>query len=110
MAQKVQTLLVDDLDGSEAETTVRFGLDSSEYEIDLNAVHAKELRESLAVYAANARKIPGTGRRTSQRKQAATGISTAEVRDWAKAEGFEVKDRGRVPADIVARYRIATGK
>jgi len=101
MAQKVQTLLVDDLDGSEAETTVRFGLDGSEYEIDLNAVHAKELRESLAVYAGNARKIPGTGRRPGQRKPAA-GISTSEVRDWARAEGIDVKDRGRIPAGIVA--------
>lgn len=109
MAQKVQTLLVDDLDGSEAETTVRFGLDGSEYEIDLNAVHAKELRDSLAVYAGHARKIPGTGRRPGQRKQAA-GISTSEVRDWARAEGIDVKDRGRVPAAIVARYRTATGK
>jgi hypothetical protein len=110
MAQKVQTLLVDDLDGSAAETTVRFGLDGSEYEIDLNAVHAKELRESLAVYAGHARRIGGTGRRPGQRKQAAAGISTSEVRDWAKAEGIEVKDRGRVPADIVARYHAATGK
>ena len=45
MAQKIQTLFIDDLDGSAAEGTVRFGLDGTEYEIDLNAGHAKELRK-----------------------------------------------------------------
>ena len=44
MAQKIQTLFIDDLDGSDAEGTVRFGLDGAEYEIDLNAGHASELR------------------------------------------------------------------
>ena len=48
MAQKIQTLFIDDLDGSAAEGTVRFGLDGTEYEIDLNEEHAKELREALA--------------------------------------------------------------
>jgi hypothetical protein len=47
MAQKVQTLFVDDLDGSEAEGTVRFGLDGTEYEIDLNAQHGRQLRDAL---------------------------------------------------------------
>jgi len=47
MAQKIQTLFVDDLDGSEAEGTVRFGLDGAHYEIDLSAVHAEELRSML---------------------------------------------------------------
>jgi hypothetical protein len=50
MAQKVQTLFVDDLDGSEAEGTVRFGLDGTEYEIDLNAKHARQLRDTLPRY------------------------------------------------------------
>ena len=54
MAQKIQTLFVDDLDGSEAEGTVRFGLDGTEYEIDLNAKHVKELRNAMARYAAAA--------------------------------------------------------
>ena len=50
MAQKVQTLFIDDLDGSAAEGTVRFGLDGTEYEIDLNAEHAQQLRDALAAY------------------------------------------------------------
>ncbi len=50
MAQKIQTLFIDDLDGSEAEGTVRFGLDGAEYEIDLNAEHAQALRDALTRY------------------------------------------------------------
>ena len=51
MAQKIQTLFIDDLDGSEADGTVRFGLDGTDYEIDLNGEHAQELRDALARYA-----------------------------------------------------------
>src|SRR6201997_1379664 len=56
MAQKIQTVFVDDLDGSEAEGTVRFGLDGAEYEIDLNAEHAQALRDALSRYVQAARR------------------------------------------------------
>jgi hypothetical protein len=111
MAQKIQTLFVDDIDGSEAEGTVRFGLDGTEYEIDLSATHSNELRMSLETYITNARKAGGTRRsaRVGGRKAARSGIDTTEVRAWAKGQGIEIKDRGRVPANIVAQYREATG-
>ena len=63
MAQKVQTLFIDDLDGSAAEGTVRFGLDGTEYEIDLNAGHAHQLRDTLARYVKAARRAGGGTRR-----------------------------------------------
>ena len=112
MAQKVQTLFIDDLDGSEAEGTVRFGLDGVHYEIDLNQVHAKELRDTVALYTGAARKAGGTSRRPAKAlgKATANGLNTTEVRDWAKANGLDVKDRGRVPADLIARFQAATGK
>jgi hypothetical protein len=112
MAQKIQTLIIDDLDGSQAEGTVRFALDGAQYEIDLNAVHAGELRTTLARYTEAARKVTGTSRRPTRNtaKAAANGLSTTEIRDWAKANGFDIKERGRVPADVVARFRSATGK
>src|SRR5689334_10522952 len=72
MAQKVQTLFIDDLDGSEAEGTVRFGLDGAHYEIDLNAVHARELRDTLARYTRAARKAGGTSRRPAKAPGKAT--------------------------------------
>jgi hypothetical protein len=112
MAQKIQTLFVDDIDGSEAEGTVRFGLDGTEYEIDLSAAHSNQLRMSLETYIANARKAGGARRsaRGSGRKASGSGIDTTAIRAWAKGQGIEIKDRGRAPANIVAQYREATGR
>ncbi len=112
MAQKIQTLFIDDLDGSAAEGTVRFGLDGTEYEIDLNAEHAKALRDALARYMGAARRVSGSVRRPprSGRRTSATGLNTTEVREWAKAQGIEVKDRGRVPAELVVKFKAATAQ
>ena len=112
MAQKIQTLFIDDLDGSDAEGTVRFGLDGTEYEIDLNAQHAQDLRDALSRYVSAARRAGGSTRRPTRigRKASADGLNTTEVREWAKAQGIEVKDRGRVPADLVAKFKAAAGR
>ena len=112
MAQKIQTLLIDDLDGSAAEETVRFGLDGADYEIDLNAGHAQDLRDALARYVGAARRVGGTARRSARgtRHGSASGLNTTEVREWAKAQGIEVKDRGRVPAGLVVKFKAATGQ
>ncbi len=112
MAQKIQTLFIDDLDGSEAAGTIRFGLDGTEYEIDLNAEHARALRDALARYVQASRRAGGgTRRRARGRARAsADGLSTTEVREWAKAQGIDVKDRGRVPAELVVRFKAATGQ
>jgi len=112
MAQKIQTLLIDDLDGSAADGTVRFGLDGAEYEIDLNARHAQELRDALARYVSAARRAGGTARRParSARRGSANGLNTTEVRERAKAQGIEVKDRGRVPAELVVKFKAAIGQ
>jgi nucleoid-associated protein Lsr2 len=111
VAQKIQTLLIDDLDGSEAEGTVRFGLDGTEYEIDLNAGHAQALRDALARYIQAARRAGGGARRPARggRRAPAGGVNNSEIREWAKGQGIEVKDRGRVPAEVVARFNAATG-
>ena len=114
MAQKVQTLLIDDLDGGQADGTIRFGLDGTDYEIDLSAKHAEALRKALAPYLAAARRTPGstarrpgrTGRRTSH----ADGADPTAVREWAKSQGIEVKDRGRVPAELVVKFKAATSQ
>ena len=113
MAQKIQTLFIDDIDGGEAEGTVRFGLDGTEYEIDLSAKNADALRKALARYVDAARRGPGsTARRPgrSGRRASANGLNTTEVREWAKAQGIEVKDRGRVPAELVVKFKAATGQ
>ena len=112
MAQKIQTLFIDDLDGSDAEGTVRFGLDGAEYEIDLSAQHAQELRDALARYVGAARRAGGGVRRPARRgpRGSVSGLNTTEVREWAKAQGMDVKDRGRVPAELVVKFKDATGK
>jgi hypothetical protein len=110
MAQKIQTLFIDDIDGGEAEGTVRFALDGSEYEIDLNAKHSEELRSALGKYVTHARKAGGTTRRGSARGGRGPSIvDTAAVRTWAREQGIDIKDRGRVPADIVAKYQASAG-
>ena len=110
MAQKIQTLFIDDIDGSEAEGTIRFGLDGTEYEIDLNAEHAQALRDVLARYVYAARRPRGGARRPARggRQASAGGVDSTEVREWAKAQGIDVKDRGRVPAELVVKFKAAT--
>jgi Lsr2 len=108
MAQRVHIVLEDDLDGTDAEETVTFGLDGVSYEIDLSVDNAAALRDALAPYVGSARRTSGrsSSRRASSRGRT-SGPTPAEVRDWARAEGREVSDRGRVPADVRAAYDAA---
>ncbi|HXC82578.1 MAG TPA: Lsr2 family protein [Trebonia sp.] len=115
MAQKIQTLFIDDIDGGAAEGTVRFALDGTEYEIDLNAKHSEELRSALGKYVTHARKVGGSARRAGRAagrasRGASSALNTTEIRNWAREQGYDIKDRGRVPADLVAKYQAATGK
>jgi hypothetical protein len=112
MAQKIQTLFVDDIDGGEAEGAVHFGLDGTEYEIDLSTKNAEALRNALARYVDAARRTSGSPRRPgrSGRRASANGLNTTEVREWAKSQGIEVKDRGRVPGELVVKFKAATGQ
>ncbi len=110
MAQKVRVSFVDDLDGSEAEGTVRFGLDGADYEIDLNAGHAAALRDALGKYVGHARKTSNSAQRRGDRGSRRPRQDTTAMREWAKAQGLNVAERGRVPAEIVAKYQEATGK
>lgn len=111
MAQKVHIVLEDDLDGSEATETVSFGLDGTSYEIDLNADNADKLREALALYIGHARKATGSSGRRARRGGAASGsgagTSAKEIRDWARANGHTVPERGRIPADVKEAYDAA---
>src|SRR5699024_12117139 len=96
MAQKVRVLLIDDVDGTDAEETVTFALDGVTYEIDLNAKNAGKLRDAFAPWVGSARRSGGrkiAGRRGSAR----SGPSESQkIREWAKQNGYKVSDRGRV--------------
>lgn len=109
VAQKVQTLYVDDIDGSDAAGTVHFGLDGTEYEIDLNSAHGEALRNVLRTYIDHGRKSGGARRATRSRRNTGT-IDTTTVRAWAKEQGIDIKERGRVPANIVEQYQAAIAR
>ena len=84
MATKTQVVLVDDLTGDPADTTVKFALDNTEYEIDLSNENAAEMREGLSRYVDAARKVTGGGRRSGPAaKPAYSGYDPAAVRAWA---------------------------
>jgi hypothetical protein len=105
MSQKVHIVLVDDIDQTDAEETVAFGLDGKEYAIDLNKKNAKALRDALGPYVAHAR--PVSGRRRGSSAKASSGTAPAEIRAWARENGFDVPDRGRVSAEVREAYAAA---
>ncbi len=109
MAQRVHVVLVDDIDGGDAAETVSFALDGVDYEIDLSEQHAGELREALALYVGHGRRTGGR-RRAGQRGgsgAARGGASAAEIRDWARENGWDVPARGRVSAEVREAYAAA---
>jgi hypothetical protein len=110
MAQRTVVVLVDDLDGEPADTTVHFGLDSREYELDLSEANAQALREAFARYIPAARKTSG-GRRASaiavEPVKAFQGFDPAAVRAWAAGNGYTVSARGRIRAEVLEAFRAA---
>jgi hypothetical protein len=110
MAQRVQVMLVDDIDGTEAVETVSFSLDGVSYEIDLTASNAKKLRNDLGTWVGHARR--SGGRKNSRRAGASAGQRRSDlgaVRQWARKSGHQVSDRGRISAGILAAYDKAHG-
>ncbi len=123
MANKTQVILIDYVDGGEADETVTFALDGVSYEIDVSEANAKELRDALAPWLGHARRVGGRGaggggrsRSTSAAPRSggksASGGSRADlsaVRAWARENGFQVSDRGRVSSEVMAAYENAHG-
>src|SRR4051812_12538929 len=109
MAKKTTVVLVDDLNGEPADTTLRFGLDSRDYELDLTDENAQELRELFGRYIRAARTVSGGRRRSTAGavKPVFTGVDPAAVRAWAKGNGIEVSPRGRLKADVLEAFRAA---
>ena len=121
MAQKVQVILVDDVDGGEAAETVSFALDGVSYEVDLSEKNASALRDALGTWVGHARRVGGrsTGGRSraassgggSGRSRGSGGSAgkhdLADVRSWARDNGFKVSDRGRVSSEVIAAYEQA---
>jgi hypothetical protein len=112
MAQRVVVELVDDLDGSVlkegAGETVTFSLDGRDYEIDLKTTNAKALRKALEPYVSVASRVgKKTGTRGKRTQIPQVGPEASVVKAWARENGYEVADRGRVPAEIREAYEKA---
>ena len=118
MAQQVNVKFVDDLDGSDAAGTVSFAIDGRAYEIDLSEDNAARLRDSLASFVAAARKSGGASAAAGRRTQKMTASSgrrpqpldreqTAAIRAWARQNGHQVSDRGRISKTVVDAFQAA---
>ncbi|MCM6772021.1 Lsr2 family protein [Nocardia sp. CDC159] len=108
MARKVVVELVDDFDGkSPAEETVSFALDGVEYEIDLSLLNAGRLRAVFEPYTEHGRKLGRGPRPAAPARPIAAREQTAAIRAWARKNGYDVSDRGRIQADVMAAYAKA---
>ena len=121
MAKRVTTQLVDDIDGSviddDSGETIEFAVNGVEYEIDLKAKNATEFHRKLDYYIEYATRVGGRKRKpspaTASTATAAGGSAkrdpeqTRAIRQWAFDQGYEISERGRIPADIVEAYNGA---
>jgi hypothetical protein len=105
MAQKTFVSLEDDLDGGPADETVRFGLDGSEYEIDLNQRNATRFRKQISPFVQHARAVRRAVRRPV--RTVASRRRSHAVRVWALEQGIELSERGRIPSSVVEQYERA---
>lgn len=112
MAQQVQVMLVDDIEGGPAEETVTFVWDGCRYDIDLNAKNADTLRQALAPFLEAARCVGRVGRTANgttagRTRPASERVYFADLRAWARENGYRLSDRGRVPQQVKEAYEAA---
>jgi hypothetical protein len=117
MAQQTTVRFIDDIDGSDAVGTVTFSLDNRAYEIDLSDENSdNKLREALAPFIEHGRKAGGRsggrGRTRGQAPMTETGArsnreETHAIREWARQNGHEVSDRGRISKSVMEAYKAA---
>ena len=105
MAQKMQIFYTDDIDGTEAQGTVRFGYDGTDYEIDLSKKNADKLAKALAPFLEAGHRVSARGAGRAVRR--APRHNQLNIREWARAQGINISDRGRIPADVIAQYQAA---
>jgi hypothetical protein len=121
MAQKTIIQFVDDLDGTTSDEveTILFGLDGVTYEIDLGEDNATNLRETLAEFVGSARRVGGRVKRgigpmpAGGATTSSSGRSreqTQAIREWARKNGYDVSERGRIPSVVIEAFEVGAGK
>jgi hypothetical protein len=109
MARQTELIVsfTDDLDGSRADRTIHFSLDNKAYEIDLSKKNAAALEKLMAPYVAAARRPERFRRGARAVRSSRPNLELAAVREWARANGYAVGDRGRISNDVIAAFRAA---
>ena len=90
--------------------TITFAFDGKEYTIDLSDENAEKFREVMAPYVENGHRVSSSGKAKPARRAAAKSSSSGDtkaIREWARSNGYEVSDRGRLPSDIMDAYAAA---
>lgn len=109
MAKQTTVTITDDLDGSANAKEISFSLDGKTWVIDLSAKNRAALEKALKPYIAKAtehdRRRPRKANRSSSRSRSRTDL--AAVRKWAKDNGHQVSDRGRISAEVQRAYDAA---
>jgi hypothetical protein len=105
MARRTRVTLEDDLDGGLAEVTLQFGIGGAEYEIDLSTTNAHRFRTQIAPFIEHARQAGQRQRRVV--RTSASRRRSQDIRAWAREQGIELSERGRIPASVAARYDAA---
>lgn len=110
MASKKVVTLLDDIDGKEIGDdggTVTFSFEGVNYQIDLAGKNLTKFRKAMTPYIAAATKAPRPTTASRRPRRTAATSSPQTIREWARAQGHEVSDRGRVPASVVSAYEDA---
>ena len=111
MAKTTIVQVSDDLDGSANASEVRFAFEGTEYAIDLSSKNRKALEKALRPYVEAGTKV--SGRRSAATRSARpkrsgnsgnSALDLAAVRAWAKENGHQVSDRGRLPKAVLDAY------
>ena len=107
MAKQTTVHLVDDLDGGPAAENVQFSIDGRAYEVDLSEVHGKELRSALEPYIAAGRRADAPVPVRRRQQSPTSREQGAAIRRWARQQGMQIADRGRIPIEVQLRFDAA---
>lgn len=105
MAQRIQVIKTDDLDPTaEATQTVDFGLDGTDYEIDLTDANARRLRDALAEFVTAGRRAGKPSKPARPHVRRLHPEDARDIRVWVRKNGGTVADRGRIAERFIDAY------
>jgi len=118
VAEKIVRQLIDDIDGTDITDgggeQLEFSVRGVDYRIDLSAANIARFDKALKPFIDAAETVGGArGRRAkspgsaSARGAKKASVDLADIREWARGEGYEVSDRGRIKAEVVEAFHAA---